>query len=203
MRASSYVVETGGKIRTGIDIRYRNPHGDRVGVWHGATRLRKRAILARRFAPRHFSPPPSFVAATRKLAKLYREEGEDEKAARCYQRLVGGGSGDDALDAGEAEALLFLAQHTFESGNYEAAMAYCSKVRRTDASVIFLPTTPPSSLTRTPPPPPPLRIAYPRTLARSPLRSCLSTRGRRRTRPRLYSGTFARGRRQDEHPSRK
>ncbi|GMI06598.1 hypothetical protein TrVE_jg7936 [Triparma verrucosa] len=66
--------------------------------------------------------------ATRKLAKLYREEGENEKAARCYQRLVSGSGNEDALDAAEAEAFLFLAQYMKDSGNFDVATVYCSRL---------------------------------------------------------------------------
>ena len=69
--------------------------------------------------------------AARKLAKLYREEGSDEKAARCYQRLISGGNGGAGggdLDAAEAEALLFLANHQKNAGNYDVAAMYCSRL---------------------------------------------------------------------------
>jgi anaphase-promoting complex subunit 8 len=68
--------------------------------------------------------------ATRKLAKLYRDEGNAEKAARCYQKLVsaGGGGGGGDLDSAEAEALLFLANYHKGEGNYDQAAMYCSRL---------------------------------------------------------------------------
>ena len=67
--------------------------------------------------------------ATRKLAKLYREEGDMEKAARCYQRLISNsGSGGGDLDSAEAEALIFLANFEKDAGNYDVAAAYCTRL---------------------------------------------------------------------------
>ena len=66
--------------------------------------------------------------ATRKLAKLYREEGEKEKAARCYQRLVDNVRGGSELDAPEAEALLFLASYHKEHSNFDAAALCCQRL---------------------------------------------------------------------------
>jgi anaphase-promoting complex subunit 8 len=64
--------------------------------------------------------------ATKKLAKLYREEGDVKKAADCYLRLIDNlGS---SVDAGSAEALLFLAQYFKNIHNYENAALMCSRL---------------------------------------------------------------------------
>ena len=65
--------------------------------------------------------------ATRKLAKLYREEGENGRAAACYVRLIGHDS-TGCVDASEAEALLFLSHHFASLKNYENAAIMCSRL---------------------------------------------------------------------------
>ncbi|GMI09253.1 hypothetical protein TrRE_jg10707 [Triparma retinervis] len=64
--------------------------------------------------------------ATKKLAKLYREEGDAKKAADCYLRLIDNlGS---SVDQGSAEALLFLAQYFKNIKNYENSALMCSRL---------------------------------------------------------------------------
>ena len=93
--------------------------------------------------------------ATQKLATLYRDEGENEKAADCYMRHLklrmqqqsssmslssapkgfpwGHISDENAInlvhvDAQEAEALLYLAFYHRDNGNYETASRCCSRL---------------------------------------------------------------------------
>lgn len=85
--------------------------------------------------------------ATLKLASLYRQEGDDEKAARCYLRhlelrhmattpnLPQGESvhleaviNGVLVQAPEAEALLFLASYHKNHGEYETAAICCSRL---------------------------------------------------------------------------
>jgi len=64
--------------------------------------------------------------ATKKLAKLYREEGDKKRAADCYLRLIDNIGSE--LDQGEAEAVLFLAQYFKNLQNYENSAIMCSKL---------------------------------------------------------------------------
>mgnify|MGYP000176610271 CR=1 FL=1 len=65
--------------------------------------------------------------ATKKLAKLYRDEGHKFKAAQCYRSLLQ--DGDDApLDSSEAEAILFLARFEYDTANLNQAANFCSRL---------------------------------------------------------------------------
>ena len=89
--------------------------------------------------------------ATLKLAMLYREDDDDEKAARCYLRhlelryqaqlaqTTSGGDSDEShsiettissvnVDEPEAEGLLFLAYYYRDHGEYEMASLCCSRL---------------------------------------------------------------------------
>jgi len=84
--------------------------------------------------------------ATQKLASLYREAGEFEQAARCYQRhlnlriqavcdtgsmdLTNDDDGLDAIhvEATEAEAILYLAFYHKDHQNYMKATRFCSRL---------------------------------------------------------------------------
>jgi len=82
--------------------------------------------------------------ATRKLATLYREEGDEERAARCYKRHLDlklqqqlpAEKGDHLdsimslaqVEAPEAEALLYLAFYHKDNGNYETSAKCCSRL---------------------------------------------------------------------------
>jgi anaphase-promoting complex subunit 8 len=91
--------------------------------------------------------------ATQKLASLYRQQGDNEKAAQCYMRHlelrylitnphaqspnVTGGNNDISLDsivqdvvleAPEAEAMLYLASYHKQHGEYNTAALFCSRL---------------------------------------------------------------------------
>mmetsp|Transcript_33674 Transcript_33674/g.44629 ORF Transcript_33674/g.44629 Transcript_33674/m.44629 type:complete len:210 (+) Transcript_33674:1392-2021(+) len=89
--------------------------------------------------------------ATKKLATLYREDGDVERAARCYLRHLelrfqaqqvnpspdGGYPGENDLevvvnsvqvDAPDAEALLYLAYYHRDNGEFETAAMCCSRL---------------------------------------------------------------------------
>jgi len=81
--------------------------------------------------------------ATQRLATLYREKGEDEKAANCYMRHLNlrmqqqandkEFSDEDVInlvqvDAQEAEALLYLAFYHRDKGNYDVASKCCLRL---------------------------------------------------------------------------
>jgi anaphase-promoting complex subunit 8 len=105
--------------------------------------LDKRADAIRCFE-RALSNNDSEGVATQKLASLYREAGEIDRAAQCYQRhltvkvrLVAHGeallSDDDGLDeihveSTEAEAILFLAWYHKERKNLTKASRLCSRL---------------------------------------------------------------------------
>ena len=90
--------------------------------------------------------------ATRKLAELYREDGDEEKAAKCYLRHLElryqsqlaapltGGSADSSpeafenvvnhvrVDEPEAEALLYLAYYYRDNLEYDAAILCATRL---------------------------------------------------------------------------
>jgi len=66
--------------------------------------------------------------ATQQLAKLYRDGGEFEKAAQCYQKHLDMRGMDANLDELEAEALLFLGHYHKDAKNYEVASVCCSRL---------------------------------------------------------------------------
>ncbi len=90
--------------------------------------------------------------ATRKLAELYREDGDEEKAAKCYLRHLelryqsqlavplNGGSADSSpeafenvvnhvrVDEPEAEALLYLAYYYRDNLEYDAAILCATRL---------------------------------------------------------------------------
>lgn len=82
--------------------------------------------------------------ATQKLASLYRQDGQEEKAAQCYMRhleLRYQATASDpsdlklesilngvVVDAPEAEALLFLAGYHKNHKEYETAAICCSRL---------------------------------------------------------------------------
>jgi len=84
--------------------------------------------------------------ATQKLAALYKQEGEEEKAAQCYLRhlelrhqvthpmaAVGSVSLENMLqglvvEGPEAEALLYLANYHKEHAEYDTAGLFCSRL---------------------------------------------------------------------------
>lgn len=66
--------------------------------------------------------------ATQQLAKLYRDGGESEKAAQCYQKHLDMRGIDTNIDELEAEALLFLGHYHKDAKNYEVASVCCSRL---------------------------------------------------------------------------
>ena len=66
--------------------------------------------------------------ATQQLAKLYRDGGEFEKAAQCYQKHLDMRGMDANVDELEAEALLFLGHYHKDAKNYEVASVCCSRL---------------------------------------------------------------------------
>ena len=65
--------------------------------------------------------------ATEQLAKLYRDDGEFDKAAGCYQKLLSMHHSDD-VDERMAEALLFLAHYYKDAKNFDVASVCCSRL---------------------------------------------------------------------------
>ena len=59
--------------------------------------------------------------ATHKLAFLYQETGQRDKAAQCFAQYLDNRQVDKLLEAPEAEALHYLAQYYRENGDYEEA----------------------------------------------------------------------------------
>jgi len=74
--------------------------------------------------------------ATQRLATLYKENGDFEKAAKCYQRHLDLQQRDNddndsnltPLDEATAEALLYLAYYHKDHMNYNIAIRYASRL---------------------------------------------------------------------------
>jgi anaphase-promoting complex subunit 8 len=66
--------------------------------------------------------------ATIKLAKLYEEEGEETKAAHCYNRHLEQHDTVEIESEGDVEALLFLARYYKNRRQLQLAAQHCSRL---------------------------------------------------------------------------
>jgi anaphase-promoting complex subunit 8 len=125
------------------------PYDARMWCALGTTFVQlQRPLDAIRAFERAVQQDDSEGVATQKLAALYKQVGQTEKAAQCYLRhlelrhqvtnphdsVVAGEVGLDSMLYGltvegpEAEALLYLAHYHKEHGEYKTASLFCSRL---------------------------------------------------------------------------